>query len=71
MRNNITIILLPIVFIAFSPAVAQTDIAAILEVRGRTVAKHLERTFRVLGVDNRTAAAAKAHQVMRRKTDPR
>ncbi len=48
-----------------------SDIAAILGARGRTVAKHLERIFQVLQVDNRTAAADKAHQVMRRKTDRR
>ena len=50
---------------------SNSDIAAILGVRGRTVAKHLERTFQVLGVDTRTAAAVKVHQMMRRKTDPR
>ncbi len=38
MRNNITIILLPIVFMAFSPAVAQTDIAAILADTSRPAA---------------------------------
>ena len=38
MRNNITIILLPIVFMAFSSAVAQTDIAAILADTSRPAA---------------------------------
>ncbi len=38
MRNNITIILLPIVFIVFSPAVSQTDIAAILADTSRPAA---------------------------------
>ena len=38
MRNNITIILLPIVFMAFSPSVAQTDIAAILADTSRPAA---------------------------------
>ena len=38
MRNNITIILLPIVFMAFSPAVAQTDIAVILADTSRPAA---------------------------------
>ena len=38
MRNNITIILLPIVFMAFSPVVAQTDIAAILADTSRPAA---------------------------------
>ena len=38
MRNNITIILLPIVFMAFPPAVAQTDIAAILADTSRPAA---------------------------------
>ena len=38
MRNNITIILLPIVFMAFSPAVAQTEIAAILADTSRPAA---------------------------------
>ncbi|MEE8249157.1 MAG: methyltransferase, partial [Gammaproteobacteria bacterium] len=38
MRNNITIILLPIVFMAFSPVVAQTNIAAILADTSRPAA---------------------------------
>ncbi len=38
MRNNITIILLPIVFMAFSPVIAQTDIAAILADTSRPAA---------------------------------
>ena len=38
MRNNITIILLPLVFMAFSSAVAQTDIAAILADTSRPAA---------------------------------
>ena len=33
------------------------DIAAILGIQPRTVSKHLERIFKKLGVDNRTAAA--------------
>ncbi len=47
------------------------DIAAILGVRVRTVAKHLERIFQVLGVDNRTAAAVKVHRILQRRTDSR
>ncbi len=50
---------------------SNADIAAILGVSQRTVAKHLERTFQALGVENRTAAAAKIHQVMRRHSDLR
>lgn len=38
-------------------------IAAVLSARPRTVAKHLERVHRKLGVDNRAAAAARAHEV--------
>ncbi len=38
-------------------------IAAALSARPRTVAKHLERVHRKLGVDNRAAAAARAHEV--------
>jgi len=33
------------------------DIAVILGIQPRTVSKHLERIFKKLGVDNRTAAA--------------
>jgi DNA-binding CsgD family transcriptional regulator len=36
------------------------EIGAILDMRPRTVAKHLERVFRKLGVETRTAAAASA-----------
>jgi DNA-binding CsgD family transcriptional regulator len=36
------------------------EIATILGARDRTVAKHLERTFRKLGVETRTAAAMRA-----------
>jgi hypothetical protein len=34
------------------------EIGIILEMRPRTVAKHLERIFRKLGVETRTAAAS-------------
>jgi len=36
-----------------------TEIAAILRVRPRTVGKHLEQIYRKLGVETRTAAAAR------------
>lgn len=36
------------------------DIATILGVRPATIAKHLERVFEKLGVETRTAAAARA-----------
>ena len=36
------------------------EIAAILDIRPRTVGKHLERIFEQLGVENRTAAASRA-----------
>jgi DNA-binding CsgD family transcriptional regulator len=39
------------------------EIGIILEMRPRTVAKHLERIFRKLGVETRTAAAASALSV--------
>jgi DNA-binding CsgD family transcriptional regulator len=42
------------------------DIAAHLRVSERTVAKHLERSFRKLGVRGRSAAAAAAWDVTRR-----
>ena len=43
--------------------IGNETIAAELSARPRTVAKHLERIHRKLGVDNRAAAAARAHQV--------
>jgi DNA-binding CsgD family transcriptional regulator len=39
------------------------EIATILDMRPRTVAKHLERVFRKLGVETRTAAASAANLV--------
>ena len=41
------------------------EIGTILGMSRRTVAKHLERTFPKLGVENRTAAAARALKVLR------
>jgi DNA-binding CsgD family transcriptional regulator len=41
-----------------------TDIGIILNMSRRTVQKHLERTYQKLGVENRTAAAAKAYEMM-------
>jgi DNA-binding NarL/FixJ family response regulator len=38
-------------------------IAHVMGARSRTVAKHVERIHRKLGVDNRAAAAARAHEV--------
>jgi DNA-binding NarL/FixJ family response regulator len=38
-------------------------ISTVLGARPRTVAKHIERIHRKLGVDNRAAAAARAHEV--------
>jgi DNA-binding CsgD family transcriptional regulator len=40
-------------------------VAAILRISGRTVQKHLERTYVKLGVETRTAAAAQALRTMR------
>jgi DNA-binding NarL/FixJ family response regulator len=39
---------------------SNTDVAAALGISDRTVAKHLERAYRALGVESRTAAAARA-----------
>ncbi|MGY8791037.1 MAG: helix-turn-helix domain-containing protein, partial [Pseudomonadales bacterium] len=39
---------------------SNSDIGAILDLSPRTINKHLERIFRKLGVENRTAAAAMA-----------
>jgi DNA-binding CsgD family transcriptional regulator len=36
------------------------EVAAILDIRPRTVGKHLERIYEQLGVENRTAAASRA-----------
>jgi DNA-binding CsgD family transcriptional regulator len=44
---------------------ANAQIASILGIRLRTVHKHLERVFRKLGVENRTAAVLRALQPMR------
>lgn len=41
------------------------QIAAILAIRPRTVHKHLEHVFRKLGVENRTAAALRALELVR------
>ncbi|MDH5640594.1 MAG: helix-turn-helix transcriptional regulator, partial [Nitrospira sp.] len=41
------------------------EAAAILGMGPQTVKKHLERIYDVLGVANRTEAAAKAHAVLR------
>ena len=42
------------------------DTAAILNVSSQTVKKHLERIYAALHVENRTEAALKAHDVLRR-----
>ena len=42
------------------------DMAAILTVCSQTVKKHLERIYSALGVTNRTEAALKAHDILRR-----
>jgi DNA-binding NarL/FixJ family response regulator len=42
------------------------DTAAILTVCSQTVKKHLERIYSALGVTNRTEAALKAHDILRR-----
>ena len=39
------------------------EIGLILELSARTVQKHLEHIYRKLGVENRTGAAAKAHEI--------
>jgi DNA-binding CsgD family transcriptional regulator len=40
------------------------EVAAILDIRPRTVGKHLERIFQQLGVENRTAAASRALEAL-------
>jgi len=45
---------------------SNSDLAVVLEVSERTVAKHLERTYRKLGVPNRSRAAAMAWTLTRR-----
>ncbi|MBI3801746.1 MAG: helix-turn-helix transcriptional regulator [Deltaproteobacteria bacterium] len=40
------------------------EIATILEARSRTVQKHLERIYRKLGVETRTAAARQALEML-------
>ena len=42
------------------------EVAAILQIALRTVKKHLEHIFAKLGVENRTCAAARAGEVLRR-----
>jgi DNA-binding CsgD family transcriptional regulator len=39
------------------------EIGMILDLSPRTVQKHLEHTYQKLGVENRTAAAAKAYEI--------
>ena len=45
------------------------DTAAILTVSSQTVKKHLERIYSALGVANRTEAALKAHDMLRRSRE--
>lgn len=45
------------------------DTAAILKVCSQTVKKHLERIYSALGVTNRTEAALKAHDILRRSRE--
>jgi DNA-binding CsgD family transcriptional regulator len=40
------------------------EIGVILEVSPRTVQKHLEHIYQKMGVESRTAAAAKAYEIM-------
>jgi DNA-binding CsgD family transcriptional regulator len=42
------------------------EIGTILDLSPRTVQKHLEHTFQKLGVENRTAAAARAFEISSR-----
>ena len=49
MRNNITMILLPIVYVSFSPVLAQPDIAAILADSSRPAADRNRDADRMLG----------------------
>ena len=42
---------------------SNADIAADLEISERTVAKHLERCYRILGVSNRSQASARAWEL--------
>ncbi|HYZ89219.1 MAG TPA: helix-turn-helix transcriptional regulator [Myxococcales bacterium] len=44
---------------------SDSDIATILGISFRTVKKHLEHVYAKLGVENRTAAAAIAHDAAR------
>ncbi len=44
---------------------SNAEIAALLGTRPRTVGKQLEQVYRKLGVESRTAAAARAHEAMR------
>ena len=49
MRNNITMILLPIVYVSFSPVLSQPDIAAILADPSRPAADRDRDADRMLG----------------------
>jgi DNA-binding CsgD family transcriptional regulator len=64
----------PLVGFALSPREAQVlswvalgktdnEISMILELSTRTVQKHLEHIYQKLGVESRTAAAAKAYEI--------
>lgn len=44
------------------------EVAAILDARPRTIGKHLERIYQKLGVENRTAAAARAFATAARRS---
>jgi DNA-binding CsgD family transcriptional regulator len=45
------------------------EVATILSVGAQTVKKHLERIYSALGVTNRTEAALKAHDILRRSRE--
>jgi hypothetical protein len=54
---------------AHPPASTNGEIGTILSLSVRAVAEHLERMYPRLGVENRTAAAARALEVLRSHTD--
>jgi DNA-binding CsgD family transcriptional regulator len=41
------------------------EIATILEIKPKTITKHLERVFQKLGVETRTSAANVAREILR------
>lgn len=54
------------VFLWLAKGKTNREIAQIINISPRTVNKHLEQLFKKLGVENRTSAAAKAIQCIRK-----